>query len=92
MGRKLLKAMVFTRYGPPEVPEVKEVEKPVSGDGETLIRIFAATVTAGDWRMRRPDPALAARMGNVLLRPKRATVPGFEPAGEIEAAGRAGPA
>lgn len=50
-----MKAMIATRYGPPEVLEMQEVEKPSIGESEILIRIHATTVTAGDCETRRFD-------------------------------------
>lgn len=87
-----MKAIVWTRYGPPEVLEFKDVEKPIPKDNEILIRIFATTVTAGDCEMRDLKfpvyLSLPMRFWIGFSKPKENTIPGTELAGEVEAIGK----
>jgi len=87
-----MKAMVWTRYGPPDALRLRDVEKPVPKGGQVLVRICAATVSAGDCEMRRlefsPLLRLAVRLYAGLLRPRRMTILGQELAGEVEAVGK----
>ena len=86
-----MKAIVCTKYGPPEVLQLKEVEKPVPKDNEILVKVYAATVSRGDVRVRSFTVPfwqwLPARLYLGIRKPKRAVL-GMELAGEIEAVGR----
>jgi NADPH:quinone reductase-like Zn-dependent oxidoreductase len=81
-----MKAAVFTRYGPPNVVQITDVEKPVPKDDEVLIKVRAASVNAGDWHFMRGTPYLLRVM--VGLRKPKITRLGMDVAGQVEAVGR----
>jgi len=83
-----MRAAVYSRYGPPDVVQIEDVEKPVPGDNEVLVRISATTVCAADWRFRKADPVFV-RLMNGLGRPKKIRILGMEFAGTVESTGKA---
>jgi len=87
-----MKAIIWTKYGPPEVLQVREVEKPAPKDNEVLIKIFATSVSSGDVRMRsfetiHPLPWLPFRLAMGLFKPRK-KIMGFALAGEVESVGK----
>jgi len=84
-----MKAIVCTKYGPPDVLQLGEVEKPTPKDNEVLIRIYATTVTSGDVILRSANPLVWLLMRIMLgLRKPRKKILGHELAGEIESVGK----
>ncbi|MBC8060154.1 MAG: NAD(P)-dependent alcohol dehydrogenase [Clostridiaceae bacterium] len=81
-----MKASTYRKYGPPEVLQLKEVEKPTPKDDEVLIRIYATTVNRTDCGFRKPE-YLVVRLVSGLFRPKK-NILGNEMSGEIEAVGK----
>jgi len=82
-----MKAIVYTKYGSPDVLQLKEVENPSPKDDEVLIKIHAASVNAADLHLLRADPFLVRLMGGGLLKPKNKIL-GADIAGQVEAVGR----
>jgi NADPH:quinone reductase-like Zn-dependent oxidoreductase len=80
-----MKAIVYQKYGPPDVLELKEVAKPTPKDNEVLIKVHAVSVNASDWEALRGSPLYTRLWG--LLKPKYKIL-GSDIAGRVEAVGR----
>jgi NADPH:quinone reductase-like Zn-dependent oxidoreductase len=92
-----MKAVICSKYGPPEVLQLKEIEKPVPKDNEVLIKVKATTVHIGDTKVRRLEPGLGP-VRDFIFKPMmrialgftgpRNKILGMELAGDIEAVGK----
>jgi len=92
-----MKAVICTKYGPPEVLQIKEVEKPFPKDNEVLIKVIATTAHIGDTKIRRLEPGLGP-VKDFFFKPLMRMIVGFtgprkkilgmELSGEIEAVGK----
>jgi NADPH:quinone reductase-like Zn-dependent oxidoreductase len=80
-----MKAIVYTKYGPPAVLQFREVAKPVPTDGQILVKIYAASANPLDWHLMRASPFLA-RLAGGLRKPKDPRL-GADFAGRVEAVG-----
>ena len=82
-----MKAIVYEKYGSPDVIQLKDIETPTPKDDEVLIKIHAASVNAYDWHFLTADIFLIRFMGGGLLKPKNTRL-GADMAGRIEAVGK----
>src|SRR5450759_758917 len=91
MNSDKMKAVVCTKYGPPEVLQIREVEKPAPKDDEVLIKIYATAVTASDIFIRGSQIPIQfwipMRLMLGLIKPRKSII-GLVLAGEIESAGK----
>ncbi len=81
-----MKAIVYTKYGSPDVLQLKDIQKPAPKDDEVLVKIHAVSINAYDWHLLKADPFLVRMMGGGFLRPKN-TILGADIAGRVEAVG-----
>ena len=86
LAAERMKAIVQTRYGSPDVLQLRDVEKAVVKDDEVLVRVHAAAVNIGDWHLLRGMPYIVRVVAG--LRAPRREIPGLEIAGQVEAVGR----
>src|SRR5438876_3597393 len=81
-----MKAIVQDRYGPPDVLELSEIDRPVSGDNDVLVRVHAAGVDQGVWHEVAGLPYLF-RIAGIGVRAPKNPIPGHDVAGTVEAVG-----
>ena len=81
-----MRAIVHSKYGPPDVLELREVDKPKVGENDVLVKVHAAGVNAYDWHILRADPFLA-RLEVGLFKPKQTRL-GADISGVVEAVGK----
>ncbi len=81
-----MKAIIYTKYGPPDVLQLKEVEKPVPKDNEVLVKVHAVSINSWDWDMLTGKP-YEYRFFSGLLKPKSTKMHGCDIAGQVTAIG-----
>src|SRR5215510_2845442 len=81
-----MKAIVYTKYGPPEMLQLQEVEKPTPQDHQVLVKVHAASVNALDYRRFETTSILGRFMDEVVIKAIN-TVLGADIAGTVEAVG-----
>ena len=82
-----MKAIVYHKYGSPDVLNLEEVQKPTPSDDEVLVKVHAASVNSSDWELLRGTP-FANRVLSGLLKPTRIKILGADIAGRVEAVAR----
>ncbi len=82
-----MKAILFEKYGSPDVLQLKETEKPLPADDQVLVKVLAASVNALDWHLMRATPILVRLTGSGFFKPKDGRI-GADLAGRVEAVGK----
>jgi NADPH:quinone reductase-like Zn-dependent oxidoreductase len=83
-----MRAIVYRRFGPSDVLESAEIDRPTAGADQVLLRVCATGLNPYDWHFMRGEPILfRSAMGLGLRKPRRATIPGADVAGVVEAVG-----
>src|SRR5438477_995533 len=82
-----MKAIVYTRYGSPDVLQLREVAKPTPGDDEVLVKVHAVSINAADWHLMRGKPVFARFLIGGFRKPKHSIL-GSDIAGRVEAVGK----
>jgi NADPH:quinone reductase-like Zn-dependent oxidoreductase len=85
MRSRARRAIVRTRYGSPDVLQLKDVDEPVVKDDQVLVRVHAAAVNIGDWHLLRGVPYVIRLVAG--LRGPRREIPGMDIAGRVETVG-----
>lgn len=80
-----MKAIVYTKYGSPDILQLKDEEKPIPGDNQVLIKVSAAAVNPADWHLMRGSPFLA-RLKLGIVKPKNTRL-GGDVAGQVVSVG-----
>src|SRR5512137_2507818 len=81
-----MKAILHTKYGPPHLLQLQEVERPTPKEDQVLVKVRAASLNAGDYRMMRARPFIIRLLAGGVLRPKDPRF-GSDVAGRVEAVG-----
>ncbi len=81
-----MKAIILTNYGSPDVLQLMDVEKPSPQENQVLVKVHAASINAGDYRIMRANPSFIRLMGEGFLKPKDTRF-GSDVAGRVEAVG-----
>ncbi|MGD9246592.1 MAG: alcohol dehydrogenase catalytic domain-containing protein [Desulfobacteraceae bacterium] len=82
-----MKAIVYHKYGSPDVLRLEDIPTPVPGDNEVLVKVRAVSINSWDWDMLTGKP-LEYRFFSGLLKPKSTKMHGCDIAGQIEAVGK----
>jgi NADPH:quinone reductase-like Zn-dependent oxidoreductase len=82
-----MKAIVQERFGPPDILQLADIDRPQIGPGEVLVRVHAAALNPADWHLMRGDPLASRLTGAVGLTRPKSPVAGIDAAGQVEAVG-----